>query len=113
MNANAVAAILFDNRFINPHCGAGRWTDPRAFCEFVWILLSTGLLAGCLAGSGQKGARILLRVSGAEDGVSGYQQLRSCLDDLGDGIVSHSAIHLDFKRQTHFLAQFGEVTEFF
>ncbi len=48
-----------------------------------------------LAGRGQQGARIAFRLAGAENGIARDEQLRTCLDDGRDRVVSHAAVHLE------------------
>jgi len=48
----------------------------------------------------------------AEDGIAGDEQLRSCLDDLSHRVVSHAAVHFDFKCQAQLLADFRETPDF-
>ena len=58
----------------------------------------------CLAGRIQQGARIAFRLTGAKNRVARNQQLRASLDDGRDRIVSHSAVHFNFKLQAQFAA---------
>src|SRR3569833_2929744 len=69
------------------------------------------LLACSFASCSQQVTGVALGMAAAKDSVAGYQQLRSCLDDLGNSVVSHPAVDFNFKLQTHFLPELGEPTD--
>ena len=64
-----------------------------------------------LSGRSQKRACIALRRTSAENGVPGDQQLCSGLDDGGNGVVSHTAVHLDPEVEVEIAAEFDEATD--
>src|SRR5215472_461513 len=99
-DASANAAKLLDNRFIPP-----QWRQGEG-CRNLRILKN--LLTSGFASRSQQGACIALGMPGAEIRIPSHQELRSCLDDRGDRVVSHPAVHLDFKCQPQFLAQLDQ-----
>jgi hypothetical protein len=56
-------------------------------------------------------ARILLRVAGAKNGISGNEKIRSCFDDQCDGVVSDATVYFNPITQTQFLAKFFEALD--
>jgi hypothetical protein len=56
-------------------------------------------------------ASVVLGASGAENGIAGDQKLRSCFDDLRDGLVSDAAVYLNPITETQFLAKFPEAPQ--
>ena len=73
-----------------------------------------GIRFACrLAGCFEQRANILFRMATAKDSIPGYQEVRTCLDDLGYRVVSHPTVDFDFKCQPHLLAQFGQFPDLF
>ena len=68
-----------------------------------------GRVSRCL----KQGARILFGVSSPEHCVPGDKKVRTGLDDLGNRIVSHPAVHFNSKCQTQFGAKLGQPAESF
>src|SRR6266568_3195806 len=101
--ASATATTFLDNRFIPPHCGDG----PSAGLHQCFSHSRKSLACG-FASRSQQRTGVSLRLTGAEHGITGYQQVRTCFDDLNDRVVSHSAVYFNSKCQPQFLPQLSE-----
>src|SRR5208337_4560039 len=92
--------------------------DQSEKCYSVNFTLPARRLAdhdpiGGLTSRGQQGARIALRLPGAENGTPRDKQIRTRLDDGGDRVVSHAAVHFDFKCQAKLLPDFRQAADLF
>ena len=78
--------------------------------------LSGRRFAGVIRSSASRAAASRARASRsgsprAKNGIAGHKQLRTGLDDGGDGVVSHAAVHFDLEIKLQIAAQIRETAD--